>query len=45
MEVADEVIRRRRSEWEAPPLKATRGILAKYIRCVQPASLGCVTDE
>jgi len=45
MEVADDEIRRRRSEWEAPPLKATRGILAKYIRCVQPASLGCVTDE
>ena len=45
MEVADDEIRRRRSDWEAPPLKATRGILAKYIRCVQPASLGCVTDE
>jgi dihydroxy-acid dehydratase len=45
MEEADDEIRRRRSEWEAPPLKATRGILAKYIRCVQPASLGCVTDE
>jgi len=45
MEVSEDEIRRRRKEWEAPPLKATRGILAKYIRCVQPASLGCVTDE
>ena len=45
MEVAEEEIRRRRSEWKAPPLKATRGMLAKYIRCVAPASLGCVTDE
>jgi dihydroxy-acid dehydratase len=27
------------------PLKATRGTLAKYIRCVKYASEGCVTDE
>ena len=27
------------------PLKATRGTLAKYIRCVKSASEGCVTDE
>jgi dihydroxy-acid dehydratase len=36
---------RRRSIWTAPPLKATRGTLAKYIRCVKTASEGCVTDE
>jgi dihydroxy-acid dehydratase len=36
---------RRRSAWAAPPLKATRGTLAKYIRCVKTASEGCVTDE
>jgi dihydroxy-acid dehydratase len=35
----------RRAAWQAPPPKATRGMLAKYIRCVQPASRGCVTDE
>jgi dihydroxy-acid dehydratase len=29
----------------APPFKATRGTLAKYIRCVKSASEGCVTDE
>jgi dihydroxy-acid dehydratase len=36
---------RRRQAWTAPPLKATRGTLAKYIRSVRPASEGCVTDE
>jgi len=44
-EVSDEEFQARRSEWKAPPLKATRVILAKYIRCVAPASLGCVTAE
>jgi len=44
-EVSEEEFRRRRSEWRAPPLKSSRGILAKYIRCVAPASRGCVTDE
>ena len=44
-EVAAEEFARRRSEWKAPPLKADRGVLAKYIRCVKSASEGCVTDE
>jgi dihydroxy-acid dehydratase len=35
----------RRDQWRMPPYKATRGTLAKYIRAVQSASLGCVTDE
>jgi dihydroxy-acid dehydratase len=35
----------RRETWTAPPLKATRGTLAKYIRYVKSASEGCVTDE
>ena len=35
----------RRAEWSAPPFKATRGTLFKYIRSVKSASLGCVTDE
>src|SRR5436190_7710511 len=34
-----------RAEWRMPPFKATRGTLAKYIRLVKNASLGCVTDE
>jgi len=44
-EVSDEEFVRRREKWNAPPLKATRGVLAKYIRFVAPASAGCVTDE
>jgi dihydroxy-acid dehydratase len=44
-EVSAEEFARRRAEWKAPPLKANRGMLAKYIRCVAPASRGCVTDE
>lgn len=35
----------RRAAFVAPPFKATRGTLAKYIRCVKSASEGCVTDE
>ena len=35
----------RRARWSAPPLKATRGTLYKYIKNVRPASEGCVTDE
>ena len=34
----------RKAAWRAPPLKATRGTLLKYIRCVSDASHGCVTD-
>ena len=34
----------RKAAWVAPPLKATRGTLYKYIKCVSSASLGCVTD-
>jgi dihydroxy-acid dehydratase len=36
---------RRRSAWTAPPYKASRGVLFKYIRAVRSASQGCVTDE
>ena len=35
----------RRAKWQAPPLKATRGTLFKYIKNVKSASEGCVTDE
>ncbi|MEM6364557.1 MAG: dihydroxy-acid dehydratase [Planctomycetota bacterium] len=45
VDLSDEVIDQRRKQWTAPPLKATRGTLAKYIRCVKSASEGCVTDE
>jgi dihydroxy-acid dehydratase len=45
LEVSSEEIERRRAKWTAPPLKATRGTLYKYIKNVQSASEGCVTDE
>jgi dihydroxy-acid dehydratase len=38
-------MKRRRKSWKMPPYKADRGTLAKYIRLVKSASLGCVTDE
>ena len=34
----------RRERWKAPPLKATRGTLYKYIKNVSSASEGCITD-
>jgi dihydroxy-acid dehydratase len=43
--LSDQELAARRREWKMPPFKATRGALAKYIRLVKSASLGCVTDE
>ena len=45
VELSDDVLKKRAKAWSAPPLKATRGTLFKYIRFVRPASEGCVTDE
>ncbi|MCB8981891.1 MAG: dihydroxy-acid dehydratase [Ardenticatenaceae bacterium] len=45
MDVSDEEIAKRRAAWTAPPYKATRGTLYKYIKNVKSASEGCVTDE
>jgi len=41
----DDELAGRRNQWKTPAYKATRGTLAKYIRAVQNASNGCVTDE
>jgi dihydroxy-acid dehydratase len=43
--VSNEEFARRRSAWKAPPYKAKRGTLYKYIKNVKSASEGCVTDE
>ncbi|XP_074311849.1 dihydroxy-acid dehydratase, chloroplastic-like [Silene latifolia] len=40
----DEMEERRR-KWAVPAYKANRGVLYKYIKNVQSASKGCVTDE
>ena len=44
VELTDAELARRRAEWQAPPLKATSGVLGKYVRLVRSASEGCVTD-
>ena len=45
VDVPDAKLAERKAVWNPPPLKATRGILHKYIRLVRSASEGCVTDE
>jgi dihydroxy-acid dehydratase len=45
VDLSDEELSARREHWKMPPYKADRGTLAKYIRLVKSASLGCVTDE
>ncbi|MGI9459339.1 MAG: dihydroxy-acid dehydratase [Pirellulales bacterium] len=45
VDVSEVELAERKSRWEQPTPKCDRGILAKYIRCVAPASQGCVTDE
>jgi dihydroxy-acid dehydratase len=45
VDVKDGELAGRRKSWKMPAFKAERGTLAKYIRLVKSASLGCVTDE
>ncbi len=44
LEVAEAELAARRARWNAPPYKARRGTLYKYIKTVTSASQGCVTD-
>ena len=34
----------RKKNWQAPPIKYTSGVLAKYAKCVSSASIGAITD-
>ncbi|XP_062166178.1 dihydroxy-acid dehydratase, chloroplastic [Alnus glutinosa] len=43
--ITDEEMEQRRKKWTPPAYKANRGVLYKYIKNVQSASSGCVTDE
>ncbi|MEO1498559.1 MAG: dihydroxy-acid dehydratase [Planctomycetota bacterium] len=45
VDVSDAELAERKAAWTAPPHKATRGTLYKYIKNVKSASEGCVTDE
>ncbi len=44
VDVSDDEMSQRAAAWTAPPFKATSGTLWKYIRLVDDASHGCVTD-
>jgi len=43
--ISDEEWDMRRKEWEAPPLRSSKGTLLKYTNNVSTASEGCITDE
>jgi len=45
IDITDDELSNRKDAWNMPPYKATRGTLYKYIKVVQSASKGCVTDE
>ncbi len=45
VELSPEQLQQRRSQWTAPPLKASSGVLYKFIRTVRSASEGCITDR
>ena len=44
VDVDERELDRRRADWSPPPFKATAGTLWKYIKLVDDASHGCVTD-
>ncbi|MGB4872695.1 MAG: dihydroxy-acid dehydratase [Candidatus Promineifilaceae bacterium] len=44
VDLSDAELAQRRAAWAMPPYKATRGTLYKYIKNVQSASEGCLTD-
>jgi len=44
LQVSDQEIQQRKNSWTQPALKATKGVLFKYAKCVKTAAEGCVTD-
>jgi len=44
LNVDDATLAGRRAQWQPPPPRYTRGLLAKYMRLVSTASLGAITD-
>lgn len=44
LNVPDDELSRRKSAWQPPAPRYTRGVLAKYARLVSSSSLGAVTD-
>ncbi|GAA0163225.1 dehydratase [Lithospermum erythrorhizon] len=45
VQLTEAELEERRKKWSPSPFKASRGVLYKYIKNVQSASRGCVTDE
>ncbi|HZV69372.1 MAG TPA: dihydroxy-acid dehydratase [Saprospiraceae bacterium] len=45
LDISEAEIQRRKKNWKQPPLKASKGALFKYAKCVATAAEGCVTDE
>jgi dihydroxy-acid dehydratase len=45
LHVSNDELDKRRKQWTAPPLKASKGLLFKYAKQVKSAADGCVTDE
>ena len=45
VDLDDAEMTKRLNSWQAPPYKANRGTLYKYIKNVKSAAEGCVTDE
>jgi dihydroxy-acid dehydratase len=44
VQLSDAEIAERRKAWKEPAMKATSGVLGKYVRLVRSASEGCATD-
>jgi len=45
LDISDEEMAQRRSEWVQPKPPVSKGLLFKYFKSVKNASEGCVTDE
>ncbi|MDG4945690.1 dihydroxy-acid dehydratase [Weeksellaceae bacterium KMM 9713] len=45
LKVSDVELAKRKANWKQPELKAKKGVLYKYAKCVSCASTGCVTDK
>ncbi len=45
VDLTPEELEARKANWKQPALKAKRGVLYKYAKCVSSASTGCITDK
>jgi dihydroxy-acid dehydratase len=44
VELSEQELQRRKTQWKMPQYRASSGTLWKYIKLVKSASEGCVTD-